>query len=277
MVSLLAYWEKDPQKIVPNLMELKPTFFPSVPRIFEKIHTLATSAGDARELEQATRVGIGGAAGAASRRGGPGRPAGGVRARRAGPLCQRSQPVRRCRRDRAVIAVRKLARLRRPGRPRRVKQQAPGLRRDTVEALLKLGLRPPPPPLAQRSKRDRPLVGVRRVDHDHELERRQVSLNGADLRQLLGVLDEHRPRPGVMQHVVALLRRVRLVDRHDNRASGKRRKTRVGPLRPRMRQDRNPVSRLDPQIDEPKRQLPHHPLELLIGVIMRPGGPAQSG
>ena len=56
--ATLAYWEKDPQKIVPNLMELKPTFFPSVPRIFEKIHTLATTAGDARELEQATRVGM---------------------------------------------------------------------------------------------------------------------------------------------------------------------------------------------------------------------------
>ena len=56
--ATLAYWEKDPQKIVANLMELKPTFFPSVPRIFEKIHTLATTAGDARELEQATRVGM---------------------------------------------------------------------------------------------------------------------------------------------------------------------------------------------------------------------------
>ncbi len=56
--ATLAYWEKDPQKIVANLMELKPTFFPSVPRIFEKIHTLATAAGDARELEQATRVGM---------------------------------------------------------------------------------------------------------------------------------------------------------------------------------------------------------------------------
>ena len=56
--ATIAYWEKDPQKIVPNLMELKPTFFPSVPRIFEKIHTLATTSGDPRELEQATRVGM---------------------------------------------------------------------------------------------------------------------------------------------------------------------------------------------------------------------------
>src|SRR2546421_3458610 len=37
----MAYWEKDPQKIIPNLMEVQPTYFPSVPRIFEKIYTLA--------------------------------------------------------------------------------------------------------------------------------------------------------------------------------------------------------------------------------------------
>jgi long-chain acyl-CoA synthetase len=56
--ATLAYWEKDPQKIVANLMELQPTFFPSVPRIFEKIHTLATSTGDRDQLEQTTRVGL---------------------------------------------------------------------------------------------------------------------------------------------------------------------------------------------------------------------------
>jgi long-chain acyl-CoA synthetase len=42
--ATLAYWERDPQKILPNLAELKPTYFPSVPRIFEKIYTAATSA-----------------------------------------------------------------------------------------------------------------------------------------------------------------------------------------------------------------------------------------
>jgi long-chain acyl-CoA synthetase len=40
----LAYWERDPLKIVPNLAEVKPEYFPSVPRIFEKIYTTATSA-----------------------------------------------------------------------------------------------------------------------------------------------------------------------------------------------------------------------------------------
>jgi long-chain acyl-CoA synthetase len=41
--TTIAYWEGDPQKILPNLAELKPTYFPSVPRIFEKIYTAATS------------------------------------------------------------------------------------------------------------------------------------------------------------------------------------------------------------------------------------------
>src|SRR3954471_14415401 len=46
----IAYWEKDPQKIVPTLMEVKPTYFPSVPRIFEKIYTMANAAAPDKEL-----------------------------------------------------------------------------------------------------------------------------------------------------------------------------------------------------------------------------------
>ena len=41
--ATIAYWERDPLKILPNLAELKPTYFPSVPRIFEKIYTAASS------------------------------------------------------------------------------------------------------------------------------------------------------------------------------------------------------------------------------------------
>ena len=41
--ATLAYWERDPLKILPNLAEVKPTYFPSVPRIFEKIYTSATA------------------------------------------------------------------------------------------------------------------------------------------------------------------------------------------------------------------------------------------
>ena len=55
----IAYWEKDPQKIIPNLAETKPTYFPSVPRMFEKIYTLATTnAEDPAKLEQAVQVGV---------------------------------------------------------------------------------------------------------------------------------------------------------------------------------------------------------------------------
>ena len=44
----LAYWERDQLRIVPSLSEIKPENFPSVPRIFEKVHdtAIATSAGD---------------------------------------------------------------------------------------------------------------------------------------------------------------------------------------------------------------------------------------
>jgi long-chain acyl-CoA synthetase len=54
----IAFWEKDPQKIVSNLMEVKPTYFPSVPRIFEKIYTLANAnAEDPEQLKKAIQVG----------------------------------------------------------------------------------------------------------------------------------------------------------------------------------------------------------------------------
>jgi long-chain acyl-CoA synthetase len=55
----IAFWEKDAQKIIPNLMEVKPTYFPSVPRMFEKIYTLATSATeDPEQLEKAVALGV---------------------------------------------------------------------------------------------------------------------------------------------------------------------------------------------------------------------------
>jgi len=41
--ATLAYWQGDPNKIMPDLAAVKPTYFPSVPRIFEKIYTAANS------------------------------------------------------------------------------------------------------------------------------------------------------------------------------------------------------------------------------------------
>ena len=59
----IAYWEGDPLKIVPNLVEVKPDYFPSVPRIFEKIYTAATSevekSGGLKKLVFNWAIGVG--------------------------------------------------------------------------------------------------------------------------------------------------------------------------------------------------------------------------
>jgi long-chain acyl-CoA synthetase len=59
----IAYWERDPLKIVPNLAEVKPDYFPSVPRIFEKVYTAATSdvekSGGLKKLVFNWAIGVG--------------------------------------------------------------------------------------------------------------------------------------------------------------------------------------------------------------------------
>jgi long-chain acyl-CoA synthetase len=50
--STLAYYGGDTKQIVPELMEVKPTYFPSVPRVFEKIYTLANGAIEAKPPEE---------------------------------------------------------------------------------------------------------------------------------------------------------------------------------------------------------------------------------
>ena len=55
----LAYWGGDTKQIIGELADVKPTFLPSVPRIFEKIYTLVCANADPQELAGAVRVGIG--------------------------------------------------------------------------------------------------------------------------------------------------------------------------------------------------------------------------
>lgn len=73
--SLLIFWQRDPKKLLDEITTAKPTHLPSVPRLFEKIYTAATSrseeAGGAkaaifsravatgRRVEQAKREGRG--------------------------------------------------------------------------------------------------------------------------------------------------------------------------------------------------------------------------
>jgi long-chain acyl-CoA synthetase len=42
--STLAYWSRDPKLIIEDVAAVKPTYLPSVPRIFEKIYTKASAA-----------------------------------------------------------------------------------------------------------------------------------------------------------------------------------------------------------------------------------------
>jgi long-chain acyl-CoA synthetase len=53
--SALAYFGGDTKQIVPELMEVKPTYLPSVPRVFEKVYTIAHGAIDAQPPEEQRR------------------------------------------------------------------------------------------------------------------------------------------------------------------------------------------------------------------------------
>jgi len=55
--TTIAYFGGDPKQIIPELSEVKPTYFPSVPRIFEKLYTLVTSHADPADVKQAVAVG----------------------------------------------------------------------------------------------------------------------------------------------------------------------------------------------------------------------------
>jgi long-chain acyl-CoA synthetase len=55
----LAYWSRDPKMIIADIAQVGPSYFPSVPRMFEKIYTLATSSiEDKEQLKQAVQVGV---------------------------------------------------------------------------------------------------------------------------------------------------------------------------------------------------------------------------
>jgi long-chain acyl-CoA synthetase len=56
--ATLAYFGGDPKQIVAELSEVRPTYLPSVPRIFEKLYTLVTAHGDAEQIRAATQVGL---------------------------------------------------------------------------------------------------------------------------------------------------------------------------------------------------------------------------
>jgi long-chain acyl-CoA synthetase len=59
--STIAYFGGDARNIIPEVGEVKPTYLPSVPRIFEKIYTLATASlsdEDRAQLDRAVALGV---------------------------------------------------------------------------------------------------------------------------------------------------------------------------------------------------------------------------
>src|SRR5215211_6445189 len=57
--AALAYWSRDPEMIIADITQVNPSFFPSVPRMFEKIYTLATSnIADKEQLQKAVQLGV---------------------------------------------------------------------------------------------------------------------------------------------------------------------------------------------------------------------------
>ena len=165
---------------------------------------------------------------------------------------------------RAVVAVREDYALRRPGRAGGVDEDARVVGRDARDALVELGLAATAAALSEIVELDRVADLTVRLHHDHELERGQVVLDLADLRQLLAVLHEHGARLRVLEHVVALLGRVRLVDRHRGAAGREDAEVGVRPLGASVREDRDAVAAPHPQVDQPASDLAHGGAELRV-------------
>jgi long-chain acyl-CoA synthetase len=56
--ATLAYYGGDVRRIVPELAEVRPTFLPSVPRIFEKLYTIVTAGLDPAMLKAVVAAGL---------------------------------------------------------------------------------------------------------------------------------------------------------------------------------------------------------------------------
>ena len=106
----------------------------------------------------------------------------------------------------------------------------------------------PASPVGDLVERNRVLVCP--VDDDPVLELGHGRSGTADGRQLLAVVADEGKRTRVGYDVGALLRRARLVDRHDDRAHRREGVVAECPLEPRTAYDRHPVASLDPEREE---------------------------
>ncbi len=138
----------------------------------------------------------------------------------------------------------------RAGGPRRVEHGGDVLRlrleRPLPEALApgRLG---PGPLLQERVQGHHPRVVGLAVEQHGSLQRRDPVPDLPHLFQLLRVRHEHQPDLGVVQDVLDLVARQRVVDRDVGDPGAERRPVGLRPLRPVLRQDRHPRPALQPQ------------------------------
>ena len=91
----LAYFSGDATQIIPEFAEVKPTYLPSVPRIFEKLYTMVAGQADPDTIAKATAGRDAGARARARRPGGPRRAAGRLRPVRRRAVRQGPRDLRR--------------------------------------------------------------------------------------------------------------------------------------------------------------------------------------
>jgi hypothetical protein len=101
---------------------------------------------------------------------------------------------------------------------------------------------------------------------DDVLELGDPSADLVDLGELRFVLDDHRPGVGVLENVLALLRRVGLIDRDDGGAHAESGEVEVGPLGSCVGQDRDLVALLDPELDQAEGETLRDLADLAIGL-----------
>jgi hypothetical protein len=124
--------------------------------------------------------------------------------------------------------------------------------------LVRLGLIPSR--AAQRLPRHHRRRGLGRVvpaHHDDVLEVGNLLARLQHLGELGGILDEHRPGAGVLEHVGDEIRRIARIDRYCDAAGAEDGEVRLHPLGPAGRQQRHRVALGPAERDQPQRQLAH--------------------
>ena len=135
---------------------------------------------------------------------------------------------------------------------------------DRLPALLPFRVRVPLAGLDQLVHRDR--AAARALHANYLLELGDPVPDFVDLGQLLGVLYDNRLRIRVLDHVLALLGRVGLVDRDDGGAHAEGGEVEVGPLRTGVGEDRDLVALLDAELDQAQGELPDDLPDFAVGL-----------